>query len=66
MIADVLSRECVRSEWTLHPEICRKVFRVWGSPLAGLFATALTRRLPLYVSPLLDQGAWRQDAFSFP
>ncbi|MPC84332.1 hypothetical protein E2C01_079069 [Portunus trituberculatus] len=66
VIVDVLSRECVGSEWTLHPEICRKVFQVWGSSLVDLFATALIRRLPLYVSPLPDQGAWRQDAFSFP
>ena len=64
-IADVLSRKCVGSEWTLHPVVCEKIFRVWGSPQVDLFATALTRRLPLYVSPLPDQGAWRQDAFSF-
>lgn len=65
VIADVLSRECVGTEWTLHPEICRKIFQVWGSPQVDLFATALTHRLPLYVSPLPDQRAWRQDAFSF-
>ncbi|MPC24914.1 hypothetical protein E2C01_018008 [Portunus trituberculatus] len=58
VIVDVLNQECVGSEWTLHPKIYRKVFQVWGSPLVDLFATALTRRLPLYVSPLLDQGAW--------
>ncbi|MPC66604.1 hypothetical protein E2C01_060755 [Portunus trituberculatus] len=66
VIVDVLSRECVGSEWNLHPEICRKVFQVWGSSLVDLFATALTHCLPLYVSRLPDQGAWRQDAFSFP
>ncbi|MPC29427.1 hypothetical protein E2C01_022657 [Portunus trituberculatus] len=54
VIADVLSQECVGSEWTLHPKICRKVFQVCGSPLVDLFATALTRHLSLYVSPLLD------------
>ena len=53
-IVDVLSRECVGSEWTLHPEVCRALFQVWGSPLVDLFAIALTRRLPLYVAPLPD------------
>ncbi|MPC67323.1 hypothetical protein E2C01_061497 [Portunus trituberculatus] len=33
VIVDVLSWECVSSEWTLHPKICRKVFKVWQSPL---------------------------------
>ena len=65
-IMDVLSRECVGSEWTLHPVVCRALFQIWGSPLVDLFATALTRRLPLYVSLLLDQAAWKRDAFSFP
>ena len=58
-IVDVLSQEYVSSEWTLHPEVCRHLFQVWGSPLVDLFATALTRRLPLYVSPLPDQAAWK-------
>ena len=65
-IADVLSRKCVGSEWTLHPEVCRALFQVWGSPLVDLFATALTHHLPLYVSSLPDQAAWKGDAFSFP
>ena len=65
-IVAVLSQECVCSEWALHPEVCRVVFQVWGSPLVDLFATALTRRLPLYVSPLADQTAWKREAFSFP
>ena len=65
-IADVLSRECVGTEWSLHPEICRVLFGVWGPPQVDLFATALNRRLPLYVSPLPDPMAWKRDAFSFP
>ena len=66
LIADVLCQECVGSEWTLHPEVCRALFQIWGSPLVNLFATALNRRPPLYVSPLLDQAAWKRYAFSFP
>ncbi|MPC54371.1 hypothetical protein E2C01_048282 [Portunus trituberculatus] len=57
-----LSEPCFHSR-TL--QVYRKVFQLWGSPLVDLFATALTCRLPLYVSPLPDQEAWRQDAFSF-
>ena len=65
-IANVLSWECVGSEWTLHPEVCRALFQVWGSPLVDFFTIALIRRLPLYVSSLPDQAAWKRDAFSFP
>ena len=36
-IADVLSRECVGSEWTLHPEVCRALFQLWGFP-QGIFS----------------------------
>ncbi|MPC51024.1 hypothetical protein E2C01_044862 [Portunus trituberculatus] len=36
VIADVLSWEYVGSEWNLHPKICRKVFKVWGSPLVDV------------------------------
>ena len=64
-IADVLSRECVGTEWSLHPVVCRFLFQVWGPPQVDLFATALNHRLPLYVSPLPDPKAWRRDAFSF-
>ncbi|MPC73624.1 hypothetical protein E2C01_067960 [Portunus trituberculatus] len=28
-VADVLGRECVESEWTLHPIVCRQVFQVY-------------------------------------
>ena len=64
-VADILSRQCVGSEWTLHPEVCRLVFKVWGAPQVDLFATALSHQLPLYVSPLPDPRAWKEDAFSF-
>ncbi|MPC47740.1 hypothetical protein E2C01_041496 [Portunus trituberculatus] len=65
-LADVLSCECVRSEWTLHPVVCRQVFQVWSAPQVDLFATALNHQLPLYVSPLQDPGAWKEDAYAFP
>ncbi|XP_045101308.1 uncharacterized protein LOC123498207 [Portunus trituberculatus] len=41
-VADILSHECVGSELTLHPVVCRQVFQVWGALQVDLFATALT------------------------
>ena len=65
-VADSLSRkgQVLPSEWTLHQDVCRKLWRVWGYPHVDLFATALTSRLPLYVSPVHDPQAWAVDALS--
>ncbi|MPC74752.1 hypothetical protein E2C01_069127 [Portunus trituberculatus] len=65
-VADVLSRKCVGSEWTLHPVVCKWVFQVWAAPQIDLFSMALNHQLPLYVSLLPDLNAWKQDAFAFP
>ncbi|MPC53433.1 hypothetical protein E2C01_047323 [Portunus trituberculatus] len=65
-VADILSRECVGSEWTLHPLVCRQIFQVWDALLVDLFATALNYLLPLYGSPLLDLGTWKENVFAFP
>ena len=42
------------------------MWRLWGQPHVDLVATSETARLPTYVSPLLDPGAWRTDTLSFP
>ncbi|XP_045137209.1 uncharacterized protein LOC123519768 [Portunus trituberculatus] len=65
-VADVLNRECVGSDWTLYPVVCKWVFQVWSAPQVDLFATALNHQLPLYVSLLPDPNAWKQDVFAFP
>ena len=50
---------------TLHPVVCQQIFLVWGVPQVDLFATSVNHQLPLYVSPLPDPGAWKEDAFAF-
>ncbi|XP_064113369.1 uncharacterized protein LOC135220008 [Macrobrachium nipponense] len=76
--ADLLSRQhqLLPTEWTLHSEVCRELWRLWGRPLVDLFATSKTKRLPIYCSPVLDPGAiaidamlwnWKgMDVYAFP
>ena len=35
-------------------------------PYLDLFATRAKAKLPMYVSPVLDPLAWKQDAFQYP
>ena len=67
VVADGLSRrhQVLSTEWTLHQDVCRQLWRVWGSPTVDLFATSLNFRLPLYVSPFQDPQAIATDAFLF-
>ena len=41
VIADHLSRpnQPIPTEWSLHPEIVSRIFRVWGTPEVDMFAT---------------------------
>ena len=41
VIADHLSRpnQPIPTEWSLHPEITSRIFRVWGTPEVDMFAT---------------------------
>ena len=41
VIADHLSRpnQPIPTEWSLHPEIVKRIFRVWGTPEVDMFAT---------------------------
>ena len=63
--ADSLSRkdQIVQTEWMLHPEVCKWLWRLWGQPIIDMFATSLTKRLANYYSPHLDQEAVGVDAF---
>ena len=65
VVADCLSRkdQVVPTEWVLHPEVCRLLWRLWGQPLVDMFATSLTKRLTNYFSPHLDEQAVGIDAF---
>ncbi len=65
-LADSLSRSSkpVLAEWSLERSVCRRLLTRWGDPWVDLFATRLNSKLPLYVSPAPDPGAWAVDAMS--
>ena len=66
VVADSLSRknQILPSEWSLHPQVVKRIFTTWRTPMIDLFATNKNKKLPLYVSPLPDQEAWAEDALS--
>ena len=68
VLADVLGRrgQVVGTEWSLHPQVARSLFRVWGNPSIDLFATCLNAKLPMYCSLIPDPQAVFQDAFRHP
>jgi hypothetical protein len=66
VLADSLSRrdQICPSEWSLHPQVVRQIFHLWGTPLIDLFATSQNNKLPVYISPLPDPKALDEDALS--
>ena len=66
IVADLLSRpHCVlQTEWTLSMKVLEPVWSTWHRPMVDLFATRFNFRLPTYVSPVPDPGAWAVDALS--
>ena len=68
VLADLLScrNQVLGTEWSLHPQVARKLIRTWGSPSLDLFATHLNEKLPLYCSLILDPQAVLEDAFCHP
>ena len=66
VIADHLSRpnQPISTEWSLHPEIVRRIFRVWGTPEVDMFATLSNSQLPWFMSPIPELGALAVDALS--
>ena len=66
VIADALSRshQVIPTEWQLHPQVVRRVFRLWDTPHLDLFATRHNTQLPKFVSPVPDQRALAVDALS--
>ena len=67
VIADRLSRanQILPGEWTLCQQVLQSVWNLWGAPHVDLFATTDNARLPTFVSPLPEPGAWKTDALSF-
>ena len=68
VLADVLSRrgQVVGTEWSLHPQVARSLFCMWGNLSIDLFATCLNAKLLLYCSLVPDPQAVFQDAFRHP
>ena len=68
VLADLLSRAhtILHTEWTLDRNVLRPVWETWFTPQVDLFATRFSYRLPVYVSPVPDPGAWEVDALSIP
>ena len=65
VLADQLSRgDTIQpSEWTLHREVCHRMWNLWGQPSVDLFATRRNFRLPRFYSPVMDELAVGVDAF---
>ena len=66
VIADHLSRpnQPIPTEWSLHPEIVERIFRVWGTPEIDMFATLSNSHLPRFMSPIPEPRALAVDALS--
>jgi ribonuclease HI len=66
VLADRLSRrhQVIHTEWSLAPSVARRIWKLWGQPHLDLFATRDNAKLPLFVSPFLDDAAWGTDALS--
>ena len=65
-LADRLSRidKVIKTEWALDQSIANSIFQMFNYPSLDLFATRFNHKLPLYVSPVLDNQAFTIDAFS--
>ena len=54
------------TEWSLLPLVFKGICNIFSSPHISLFATWANTKLPLYVSPVIDPLAWKQDALHLP
>ena len=68
ILADQLSRpdQILPTEWSLLPRVLDGICQVIRRPHLDLFATRANTNLPLYVSPVPDPLAWKQDALHLP
>jgi len=66
VIADRLSRQgqVLPTEWSLHPEVVKSIFNMWGTPHVDLFATRHNFKCQTFVSPVPDPMALDTDALS--
>ena len=47
-------------------QIFKQISRLWENSQVDLFATSLSKKLPLFVSPIPDPQAWAVDALNIP
>ena len=68
ILANQLSRldQVLPMEWSLLPRVFEGICSVFGRPHLDLFATRANTKLPLYVFPVPNPLAWKQDAFQHP
>ena len=66
VIADHLSRpnQPISTEWSLHAEIVKRIFGLWGTPEVDMFATVSNSHLPRFMSPIQEPRAIAVDALS--
>ena len=67
-LADQFSRpdQILPTEWFLLPCVFNRFCRAFGRPHLDLFTTGASNKFPLYVSPVPDLLAWKQDALHLP
>ena len=66
ILADRLSRldRLLKTEWALDQSVAKSIFQMLNFPSVDLFATQFNHKLPLYVSPALDNHALAIDILS--
>ena len=66
VIADRLSQpnQPITTESSLHQEIVKQIFGMWGTPAVDMFATVHNMHLPQFMSPVPELRALAIDALS--
>lgn len=65
--ADQLSRRSLRlppTEWSLAPEVCQRLWKLWMRPHVDLFAMEDNAKLEVFIAPFPSPRAWKVDAFA--
>ena len=66
VIADHISRpnQPISTKWSLHPEIVKRIFGLWGTPEVDMFATVSNSHHPRFMSRVPEPRALSVDALS--
>ena len=54
----------IKTEWALDQLIANSIFKMFNCPSLDLFVTLFNHKLPLHVSPVLDNQAFAIDTFT--